>query len=54
MEPYLKTEKRNGPVEGEPLDVFTQHQAGRHEELGEVKRVDSLFFVFFKLEAGVL
>lgn len=41
-------------MKGEPLDVFTQHQTRRHEELSEVERVDSFFFVFFELEAGVL
>lgn len=45
---------KHGPVEGEPLDVFTQHQTRCHEELSKVKRVNSFFFVFFKLEAGVL
>lgn len=41
-------------MEREPLDVFTQHQAGCHEQLGEVERVDALLFVFLELEAGVL
>lgn len=45
---------QNKPVEGEPLDVFTQHQTRRHEELSEVECVNSFFFVFFELEAGVL
>lgn len=45
------SQTNNRPVKGEPLDIFTQHQARRHEELGEVERVDPLFFVFFKLQA---
>ena len=42
------------PVEGQPLDVFTQHEARGHQQLGEVQRVDAVLLVLLELEAGVL
>lgn len=51
---YVSDAADDRPVEGEPLDVLAQNQTRRHEELGEVQRVDSFLFMLFELQTRVL